>query len=163
MNLIPWRNKQSSEKSELAPIAKLREEMDRVFENFFREGIGEGFDRLLAPVRGYGPTLDVTEDDQHVTVTADVPGVEAADIDVRVVGDLLTISGEKKEEREEKRGGIWHTERRFGSFQRAVRLPGEVDPDKVEANYRNGVLTVKMERAPGTVRKRITVSKAGKE
>jgi len=159
MNLIPWKNKRSSERTELAPVGRLRAEMDRLFDNFFREGIGDGFDRLLAPVTGHGPMLDVTEDEKSITVKADLPGVEPADIDVRVSGDLLTICGEKKEEHEEKRAGYRHTERRFGSFQRSVRLPGEVDPDKVEAEYRHGVLTIRMERAPGTVRKRIAVSK----
>ena len=160
MNLIPWKNKQSSERRELAPIGGLREEMDRLFENYFRQGPWDTFDRLLAPVTGYGPMLDVTEDDKCITVKADLPGVEPADIDVRVSGDLLTICGEKKEEHEEKRAGYQHTERRFGSFERTIRLPGEVDPDKAQAEYRNGVLTVKMDRAPGTVRKRITVAKA---
>ena len=162
MNLIPWKNKRSSERRELAPIGRMREEMDRLFENYFREGLGDRFDRLLAPLTGYGPSLDVTEDDKSITVKADLPGVEPADIDVRVSGDLLTISGEKKQEHEEKRAGYQYTERRFGSFQRSLRLPGEVAPDQVEADYRNGVLTITMARAPGTVRKRITVSKAQK-
>ncbi len=160
MNLIPWRNKRSPEQSELVPVARFREEMDRLFDNFFRDGLS-GMDRLLAPVMGGGPAVDVAEDDKHITVHAELPGVEPGEIDLRLNGDLLTISGEKKEEHEEKRGGYRHVERRFGSFQRTVRLPGEVDPDKVEAEYRNGVLTVKMERTPGSVRKRITVTQAG--
>jgi len=156
MNLIPWRNKRSSDKAELAPVRRLRDELDHLFDNFLAEG-RDGFDRLLAPVTGWGPAVDITEDDQSITVKAEMPGVEPKEIDLQVSGDLLTISGEKKEEHEEKRSGYYHVERRFGSFQRTVRLPGEVDTEKVEAEYRNGILTVKMNRAPGQVRKRITV------
>ena len=159
MNLIPWRSKRSEDKAELVPIARFREELDRLFDSFFREG-RDSFDRLLAPLGGWGPAVDITEDDKTITVKAEVPGVEPDDIDLRVTGDLLTISGQKNQEHEESRGGYRHVERRFGSFERAVRLPGEVDPDKVEAAYRNGVLTVKMNRAPGSLRKRITVTKA---
>ena len=159
MNLIPWRSKRSEDKADLVPIARFRDELDRLFDSFFRES-RDGFDRLLAPLGGWGPAVDITEDDKTITVKAEVPGVEPDDIDLRVTGDLLTISGQKNQEHEESRGGYRHVERRFGSFERAVRLPGEVDPDKVEAEYRNGVLTVKMNRAPGSVRKRIAVTKS---
>jgi HSP20 family protein len=158
MDLIPWRSKRSEDKAELVPIARFREELDRLFDSFFREG-RDSIDRLLAPLGGWGPAVDITEDDRTITVQAEVPGVKPDDIDLRVTGDLLTISGAKKQEHEETRGGYRHLERRFGSFERMVRLPGEVDPDKVEAEYRNGVLVVKMNRAPGSVRKRITVTK----
>ena len=140
-------------------MRRLRDELDRLFDHFLSDGL-DSFDRLLAPVTGWGPAVDVTEDDKSITVKAEVPGVDPKDIDLRVSGDLLTLSGEKKEEHEEKRSGYYHVERRFGSFQRTVRLPGEVDPEKVEAEYRDGILTVRMDRAPGQVRKRIAVKQA---
>jgi len=113
--------------------------MDRLWDEFFGPGR-----RALRPVaeEEWFPAVDVSESDDKITVKAEVPGMEAKDIEISMVGDTLTIKGEKKSEREEK-GETYHmVERSYGSFCRSLRVPAVVDADKVEATYKNGVLTV---------------------
>jgi HSP20 family protein len=94
----------------------------------------------------YMPRCDVTETDKEVMVTAELPGMEAANIEVTLVGDQLVIKGEKKAEREEKTAAYHRVERSYGSFERAIALPAEVVRDKIEATYKDGVLRVHMEK-----------------
>ena len=84
----------------------------------------------------------VVERNQEYVITAEMPGVPAGNVDVRLSGERLTIKGEKQEKAEEERKGIHISERRYGSFQRTFRVPDGVDRDKIEANFANGVLTV---------------------
>jgi HSP20 family protein len=77
-----------------------------------------------------------------VVIKAEVPGMEAKDIDISLAGDVLTIKGEKKSEREEKKENYHLVERTYGSFSRSLKLPSAVDADKIEASYKQGVLTV---------------------
>ena len=91
-------------------------------------------------------------------VRAEVPGVEPKDFDISVSGDVLSISGEKKEESEERRGNVYRSERRFGSFRRHVRLPEAVDTDKIEAEYDKGILTIRLAKSEKVVGRRIPVS-----
>ncbi len=88
------------------------------------------------------PAVDVAETPEKVTVKAELPGIEPKNIDISMVGDVLTIKGEKKSEREEKKENYHLVERSYGSFSRALRLPAAVDADKIEAKYDKGVLTV---------------------
>lgn len=97
------------------------------------------------------PALDVTETENEIKVKAEVPGIAKEDISVNLSDGLLTISGEKKEEKEEKTEDRTVSERRYGSFSRTVRLHSEVDEEKVEAAYKDGVLTITLPRA-GTVK-----------
>jgi HSP20 family protein len=82
--------------------------------------------------------------EQEVVITAELPGLDSKDFDVTLSGDVLTIKGEKKDEREEKNGDMQYLERRFGSFSRSVRLPFEAADEKVDAKYEKGVLTVRV-------------------
>jgi HSP20 family protein len=86
--------------------------------------------------------VDVVESDKDVKVTAELPGVEEGDIDVRVSDGMLTISAEKKVAREEKNDGYILRERSFGRVERTLSLPEDVDPDAAQASFRDGVLTV---------------------
>jgi HSP20 family protein len=159
MNLIPWRNKRAEETGrELAPMAEFRREMDRLFENFFREpfGWGDGGGTLTA----FAPSLDVAETDGEVTVRAEVPGVKPEDINISVLGDTLTLSGEKKETTERKDDNVYHRESRYGSFRRSVQLPGGVDPENVAAEYANGVLTVRLKKSPEAKARKIPIKTA---
>jgi HSP20 family protein len=88
------------------------------------------------------PAVDVSETADKITVKAEIPGMEAKDIEISMVGDTLTIKGEKKVEREEKEENYHMVERSYGSFSRSMKLPVGVDSDKVDATYKNGVLTV---------------------
>lgn len=125
-------------------IVSLREAMNNLLEESFvrpRPGIaGPGMASSLA--------LDVKETPEKFIVTASVPGVPLADIDISVLGDTLRISGQRKEEIEEGEGGRWLLrERRFGAFERTVSLPTQVNAEDAAADYRNGVLTVTLPKA----------------
>ncbi len=119
-------------------VSRLRREMDRLWEDFFGPSR-----RALQPLEEmWAPAIDVSESADKVTIKAEVPGIEAKDIEISMVGDMLTIKGEKKAEKEEKGENYHLVERSYGSFSRGVRLPAPVDPDKIEATYKNGVLTI---------------------
>ena len=130
MDLIQWRP--------FREVSRLRSEMDRLWDDYFGPGR-----RALRPMEeDWMPAVDVSETGDKITVKAEVPGMEAKDIEIAMVGDTLTIKGEKKLEREEKEENYHTVERSYGSFTRAMKLPATVDADKVEASYKNGVLTV---------------------
>jgi HSP20 family protein len=159
MNLIPWKSRSSPPANVPAsthPVDRLRSEMDRMFDRFFSEPFG--FADELAPSFGAVSTaIDVTESEDGVVVRAEVPGVEPGDIDITLRGDVLSISGEKKEEHDETREGWHRTERTFGSFRRTVQLPSDVDPDSVDAEHKHGVLTIRLKKSETAKPKRIEV------
>jgi HSP20 family protein len=130
MDLVQWRP--------FREVSRLRNEMDRLWDDYFGSGR-----RALQPMEeAWLPAVDVSETGDKVTVKAEIPGMEAKDIEISMVGDTLTIKGEKKVEREEKDENYHMVERSYGSFSRAMKLPAAVDADKVDATYKNGVLTV---------------------
>lgn len=119
-------------------VSRLRREMDRLWDDFFGPGR-----RALRPLEAeWAPAVDVSETADKVVVKAELPGIDAKDIDISLSGDILTIKGEKKSEREEKKENYHLVERSYGSFSRSLRLPAAVDADKIEAGYKQGVLTV---------------------
>jgi HSP20 family protein len=132
-----------------SPAAALHREMDRLFDDFTR-GWGLAPSRFFEPRRWseLTPRVDVAETDKEIKVTAELPGMEEKDIRVTLAGGLLTLQGEKKAEAEEKGKNFHRLERTFGSFERAVELPAEVDPAKVEAAFKKGVLTVTLAKTP---------------
>ncbi len=135
MTLAPFTRRNRGE------VARLHNEMDDLFDGFFR-GLGRPFDGYKA-----WPALDIAEQDDAIVVRAEVPGCKAEDIDISVYGDVLTISGEKKETKETKDKGYYHTESVYGSFRREVNLPTEVDPAKVEATCKDGVLSINLPKS----------------
>lgn len=119
-------------------VSRLRREMDRLWDDFFGPGR-----RALRPLEAeWAPAVDVSETADKVVVKAELPGIDAKDIDISLSGDILTIKGEKKSEREEKKENYHLVERSYGSFSRSLRLPAAVDADKIEAGYKQGILTV---------------------
>ncbi len=125
----------------------LRADIDRVFENFGARG------RLARPRFAWpdwgsniemfaAPAIDVVEKDKAFEITAELPGVDEKEITLTVSNGVLSIKGEKNEEKEEKRQDYYMSERRFGSFERAVRLPEGADAEKIDAAYKNGVLKI---------------------
>jgi HSP20 family protein len=119
-------------------VSRLRREMDHLWDDYFGSGR-----RGLQPLQAeFSPAVDVTETAEAVVVKAEVPGMDAKDINISVTGEVLTITGEKKSEREEKEENYHLAERRYGSFSRAMTLPAEVNLDQIEAKYDQGVLTV---------------------
>ena len=129
MDLIHWRP--------FREVSRLRNEMDRLWDDYF--GAGR---RAFRMEEAWLPAVDVSETGDKVTVKAEIPGMEAKDIEISMVGDTLTIKGEKKAETEEKEENYHMVERTYGSFSRAMKLPAVVDAEEVEATYKNGVLTV---------------------
>jgi HSP20 family protein len=145
------------------PFESLRQEMDRVFEDFTR-----GFGRFplsrslfdVEPMLRYestaglsAPAVDVVEKENEFRITAELPGLDDKDIEVSVADDVLSIRGEKKEEREEKAKNYHLSERRYGSFQRTFQLPAGIDAEKIAANFQKGVLTVTLPKTPEAQKK----------
>jgi len=118
-------------------LARLHDDMDDLIRSFF-------FEDWSMPLwrRSRWPTIDVGETENEFVIKADVPGCKAEDIDISVSGNTLTISGEKKEEVEKKEKGYYHVERSYGAFRRDIMLGSEVDPANVEAECKDGVLSI---------------------
>ena len=122
-------------------LARLHGEMDDLFDSFFR-----GLDRPFSGYKAW-PPIDVAEEENTIIIRAEVPGCKAEDIDISVYGNTLTISGEKKQSEEKKEKGYYHVESSYGSFRRELTLPTDVDPGKVEAVCKDGVLSVTLPKA----------------
>ncbi|MDR2728415.1 MAG: Hsp20/alpha crystallin family protein [Chitinispirillales bacterium] len=119
------------------PLANFRTMLDDFFnEPFFTTASEAG--------KAYWPRMDIVEDKERFLVRADLPGINKDDINVSIEGDMLTISGEKKEDGKKIADAYSHIERAFGSFSRTFTLPANIDRDNVEANYKNGVLELSL-------------------
>ena len=147
-SVIPWRNKTPSFPATRGfgedVFSQFRQEFDRMFDDFFRTtGLPSQFS---ANDGGFGisPVIDYSETDKDVVINAELPGVSEKDLDVSIVGDLLTIKGEKKHEKDEEEGESRYVERRYGAFSRTVRLPFDAGDQDVEARMNNGILTVRV-------------------
>jgi HSP20 family protein len=134
------------------PLESIREEMQELISRTFGEE-GE-----LWSVDRISPSLDLAETDNVLEVRMDIPGMEAKDIDIEVNANVLTVSGERKEEREEKGKTYHRVERRVGAFSRAVTLPCPVKEDAVDAQYKNGILTIKLPKTEEAKARKITVT-----
>lgn len=125
-------------------LVTLRKEMDRLFDRF-----GEWEFPELPVFRGeWAPTLDVSETKENIVVKAEIPGIDPKEVQVLLQEDVLTIKGEKKQEKEEKEEHYYRMERSYGAFARSLRLPASVDAAKVSARFKNGLLTVTLPKAP---------------
>ena len=145
-----------------APLSAFKNEIDRLFEGFdtsawhwphpgraLRLGTGDG-GKLAWPI---SPAMDLVERNGGYSVEAELPGMDADDIDVKVAEGMITIKGEKTEEREEEQKDYHLSERRYGSFQRSFRLPAGIDADKIEAKFDKGVLKISLPKTPDAMRK----------
>ncbi|MGE5478219.1 MAG: Hsp20/alpha crystallin family protein [Bacteroidales bacterium] len=138
------------------PLMTLRDEVDRLFDTFFPSTFGRSIfdvdpwrDRAFRTLGDITPRMDVTECANRYDISVEVPGMDDKDVAVKVQGDMLTISGEKKAERTDESGATHLTERSYGSFVRSVRLPEDADAEAVKADYAKGVLTVSVPKRPG--------------
>lgn len=162
MNLIPWQRKHERIEREPSAVslASLREEMDSLFDRFIRNPLGWGeFENRVAGTGGVPPT-DLADSPDEVTVTMELPGVDPKDVDISITGDLLVVRGEKREVKEETKKAYRYVERHQGRFQRTIRLPATIDPGKVEARFKNGVLTISVAKNPEARPQRIAVRDA---
>ena len=122
-------------------LARFRNEMDNLFNSFLG-----GWEWPSFSAKSW-PLLDISDKEDEMMVRAEVPGRRAEDIDISVNGSLLTISGEKKAESEKQEGEEYYSEFSYGSFRRDINLPSDVDPDKIDAVCKNGILTVKLPKS----------------
>lgn len=141
--ITPWRP--------FRELERMRREMDRLWDSFFEprrkgEEIGEWL-----------PSLDVAETKNEIVVKAEIPGLDPKDIDISLTNEMLTIKGEKKQEKEEKEENYHLIERSYGSFTRSIRLPKEVQSDKISASYKNGVLKVTLPKSEEAKKKEVKI------
>jgi len=135
------------------------EEMERRFDEMFGRGfLPSVWRRLPLEERVWAPALDVFEKDDRFAVKAELPGMKEKDIDVSVVGDMLTIRGAKKSETEVKEEDYYCCEHSYGNFYRSIALPSTVDATKIEANCEDGILEVSLPKAPEVKPKKIAIS-----
>ncbi|MDR3615814.1 MAG: Hsp20/alpha crystallin family protein [Candidatus Obscuribacterales bacterium] len=152
-NLAPWTGRKvPMQREQEQPLYSLQREMNRIFDDFFRSPTWESLDQLpnFANEKFWGdvtPRVDMTETDKELLVKVELPGMTEKDVEISINRDLLTISGEKKQEKEDSEKGCYRMERQFGSFTRTIPLPYEIEMDKSEAIYKNGVLSIKMPRS----------------
>lgn len=138
------------------PFESLRREIEHVFDTFGSDFWRRPSQPILTKERAWlpqmtfpiSPAVDVTEKDTAFEITAELPGLDEKDVDVSVANGILTLKGEKKEEKEEKQKDYYLSERRYGSFQRSFPLPDGVDSDKIEAVFKKGLLSVTLPKTP---------------
>ena len=145
--LTPWR-----------PLRDLEEMEQRFNELFSKPFLPATWRRFPLEERGWAPAIEVFEKGDKFIIKAEVPGMKEEDVDVSVVGDTLTIKGEKKAESEVKGDDYYCCERSYGSFFRSIALPSTVDTKKIEASYDNGVLEVTLPKAAEVKPKKVPIT-----
>ncbi len=140
-NLIRW--------EPMREMMSLREAMDRLFDDAFTRPIS---------INNWGmPAIDMYQTDDKVVVKAALPGLSAEDVQISVTGEILTLKGEFRQDDEVKEATYQLKERRYGSFERSLMLPTEVETDKAKAEFQNGVLTITLPKAEAVKPRTITV------
>lgn len=143
------------------PLEKLRQQVDHLFEDFNRGSGLSPFSRRLFDVEpfwrrefiGRGlPAVDIAEKEKSFEITAELPGMDQKDIEIKLSDGSLIIKGEKREDKEENRKGYHLSERHYGSFERVFNLPKGVDADKIEAKFSNGVLSISLPKKPEAIK-----------
>jgi HSP20 family protein len=130
-----------------SPVISLRNELDRVFDRFWETSLLG--DPVMPVIGEWRPILDVFEDKEILTVCVEIPGIDPKNAHVTYKDQILTIRGEKKQEKEEETRHFYHAERMYGTFTRNIRLPFPVDEKKVMATFRNGLLTIHLPKVQG--------------
>ncbi len=129
-----------------------RKNIDRLFNDFF----------FLTPTslfkNDWEPTVDVEEDEKAIRVKAEIPGIDEKDLDVKIENNILTLSGEKKEEKKEEKKNYIFSERKFGSFCRSISLPESVKTDKIKATFKKGVLKIEIPKDETKESKKIAIN-----
>jgi len=159
-DLIPWGREEqapSRYRDEQDPFMSLHREMNRLFDDVFRGFEGSPFGSMSR--MGSWPRLEMTDTDNAVQISAELPGIDEKDVEVLMNDGILTIRGEKKSAVEDKARSF--SERSYGRFERRIPLAWEVEEDKVEATFKNGVLTVSLPKSPKAAEqvKRIAINR----
>lgn len=131
-------------------VDSLQSEVNRLFDTFFGGAPANG-----RGLRRWVPPMDLVETEDHLILRADLPGLDSEDVNIEVKDSVLTVSGERKAEHEEKTDGFYRVERAFGTFSRSMSLPNRIDADRITASFEKGVLEVRIpkpeERKPHRV------------
>lgn len=147
----------SSALQEWHPLERLRREIDHLFEGFDRTVWRLPLRRSVFDIEpfwrreltwGATPAVDIVEKDKAYELTAELPGLDESNVEVKLANGGLVIKGERKEEKEERKKDYYLSERRHGSFERRFQLPEGIDTDKIEATFKKGVLTVTLPKKP---------------
>jgi HSP20 family protein len=153
-SLIPvGRERAGVARRDANPFLSLQQEVERLFDDFARGFPAFGPTSLT-------PSMDVTETDKEIELTAELPGLEEKDVQINLADNVLTIRGEKKAEKEEKDKNYHLVERSYGAFSRSIELPGGVDADKIKATITKGVLKVTVPKPAAATAKKIEVKTA---
>lgn len=154
-SLIPWKRTESQRRNngvlQATPISAMRWDWDNLFDRIVEDVWGSDTRSMQ------GIVLDFSETDEEIRIRAEVPGMRPKDLDISLSGDVLTLSGEKVDEDAPAQGARHYSERQFGTYQRAIKLPCAVDADKVRAEHRDGVVTITLQKAEAVRPKRIEV------
>jgi HSP20 family protein len=132
-------------------LSSLQTEMNRLFNAAFDTSSGTN------DTRRWAPAMDLLETDDHFVLRADLPGMSESDVNIELEDNVLTVSGERKAEHEEKREGFYRVERAFGTFSRSLTLPKGIDADAVSADFENGVLEVRVPKPEQRKPRRIAI------
>ena len=139
-------------------LGTIQTEMNRLFNSFFdTPTAGNG----QAPLRRWVPAMDLAETETEFVLKADLPGLSESDVNVELDDNVLTISGERKADHEERKAGYYRVERSFGSFRRALTLPEGVEPDSVKASFDRGVLEVRIPKPEQRKPRKVAISVGG--
>ena len=148
-----WRPFRALTSGKSDPMGQMEDEMDRMFGHFFREWSAPRLGFLTGRNGEMVPSLDLSETDETVQIVLDVPGMKEKDIDVTVNEHSLSVKGHRQSETEEKKASYSRIERSFGEFQRTISLPCEIDQDHVDAQLKDGVLTVTLHKSAKAMEK----------
>ena len=146
MELIRW--------NPMGDVFSLRHQMNHLFDDVFRPVV-RGDSRLS--MRNWNPTVDIYDNDEYIFITAELPGIDKKDIVIDVKDGVLTLKGERSFDNEVKEKKYYRRERTFGKFERIFRLPAKVDPEKISADYKDGILKIDIPKPEEQKPKQITV------
>ncbi len=146
-------NRLALRREDESPMLTIQNEMNRLFDQFFSDDFPFSTRLVAKPTIDFLPRLDISETETEFKVSAELPGMEEKDIQIRLEKDTLVLSGEKKSESEEKDKTYHRVERSYGSFERVIPFDTQLDEDKVSAVFKNGVLTITLPKAGDAIRK----------
>lgn len=157
--LTPWRKARGMARpgEEDFTLGTLQRRMNRMFDDFFGD-----FGQSALSTVAFVPRVDISETEKEIKVTAELAGMDEKDVEITLHDDVLTIKGEKKDQREEKNERVFVSERSYGSFSRSIVLPETIQQDKINAVFKKGVLTLTLPKAPAeeTKAKKIEIKTA---
>jgi HSP20 family protein len=148
-----WQKPEMNVWSPFRQLSVLRDEIDRLFDSPLNE-LTRSSQQFLS---GWLPAIDLYDERDHLVLKAELPGINKDELDISLHGDVLTLSGERKDQGEFKDAEVFRSERYVGRFQRSITLPVRVDASKVQASYQDGILTVTLPKAEEAKPKRIDV------